>query len=244
MRHFILCVALMSGIAIAHSRPANDEELALIRSVLEVDQFLRQSRLELLEVGGNVLDGGASGVEYVTGWAWFRPFLVHDKLCLAQQLIQRAHRTASGYDWRPKENEYRYWIVSSASDCEVDDASMIPSDAILGQSTLPTAELIDILDGEADLLQAAFQYVLNESNWETVEAIDRNRQIERFDGYLADPTFRITLVGMSREARPDYGIVFYATYGGAGHRHGLELEFSIVRESFNVHEMRTWIMVH
>jgi hypothetical protein len=91
-----------------------------------------------------VLDGGASGIEYVTGWAWFRPLFVHDKLCLAQQLIQRAHRTASGYDWQPKRNEFRYWKASAASDCEVDDASMIPSDAILGQS----GDLSDMIVGE------------------------------------------------------------------------------------------------
>jgi hypothetical protein len=248
MKALLLTVALVAvmSLSVAQTRPANDVELALIRFALEVDEIPEWRQLLLLDVGGTVTSGTQSSSDSILGWAWFHPYLVHDKRCLAQRMIRTASRTDSDsdYEWHGIRHDYRYWKAASAADCELSESSQIPSDAVTARVLLPSAQLVDIVDRADELLRTAFEHVLDQGNWGP--ELEREPDVlvhwkEGFEQYRRDPTLRLSEIALTTEPSPGHGVAYVATYRGTMSAQGPVVTFSVTGGAFVVHSVGYWI---
>lgn len=221
----ILCVALLNGTAVAQSRPANDAELAQIRS--NQSFFLSEDgrQLTILHVDGHVIDN------QVAGSIWYRPIPAPGGLC---QLIRR-HVAGETAEARlvnllvnPLTLEFRYWVAATPGDCDIDDIAALPTDAVTVPVLLPTAALARILRDSDALLLAAIDHGMAPGNRHQASTHDEHEVwLERLEHFRADPDLVLTEVSLAWDWAPDYGRTYLAQFLNPDLGEGPAVAFSI-----------------
>jgi hypothetical protein len=225
----------------AETRPANDDELEAIRETLLHEEIPERKRYNVLSVEGTHFDDDGVNKGTLHGAVFFRPLLIHGRLCLMESYHRKGTKTDSGYEWdKSTDANYLYWEVDR--DCEIEDRSKVPSEAVIAFYPIHSADMVRIIRDAEKLLQEGIRYALDEikfasTNWPigTPELSEINRTREMYEGFKDDRSLRLFQVDLNKNPLPGSGFRYTASYVSDRTDDLPVIPFSITEDGFVVH---------
>ncbi len=240
----ILTISLVFGTDIAaESRPATASELKEIHAALSLNAIPEWKHYEVMNVEGTYAATNYMDTPELRGVVWFRPYLIQSSLCLAEVFHIIGVKSSEGIEWRQPVPRYLYWEADAPNSCAISDRSQIPSDSVAGNRSLPSADMVQIIQRSDELLAAGLRYATEDidfdAQWE--KGSERPEQERaRFSRFQSDTSLKLISVDLDSYPLPGHGFAYSARFAGGGTTYGPSVRFSVTPAEFRIHGAGYW----
>jgi hypothetical protein len=158
-----------------------------------------------------------------------------------QSSYKSAREVDDGLAWSNERYGFAYWKAEPAQECELENTSAIPTEALYTSKWLPTSALIEIIYRSDELLRLALDYAINEADYERdyePESEWPERIRERYREYRNGPPLRLRSV----DTDSVIGFAYTATFGSENAIEGPGVTFSLTADGFLIHSVGEWIV--
>jgi hypothetical protein len=165
----------------------------------------------------------------------FRPYLVEDQICLTEVLTASASPDDSDWEWGRRTTSYRYWKPID-DECAEMDLRSLPPGTVWIEEPIPSAQVLQIFDGQGELLDTGFDFVFSEdfeNLWDDSQYVDGMRSL--YQKYQDEYSLRLFRLSLSADPMIDIGHTFIASFYDANRSDAPILFFSLTPHGFLVH---------
>jgi hypothetical protein len=226
-----LCLWGISGAA--QIRLANQDELDEVRAHFRLDS-IPKTRPQVANIEAGYWQAPTPQDSELRTTITFRPYLVEDQLCLTEFFTASASPDDSDWEWGRRTTNYLFWKPID-DECAEMDLRSLPPGTVWIEEPIPGAQVVQIFNGQDDLLIAGFDFVFGadfEKSGEARSYIDGMRSL--YQKYRDKYSMRLLRLSLSTDPVIDIGHTFSATFYDANQSDAPILFFSLTPNGFVV----------